>query len=218
MVEDFDDMYGRIHAEIQENNELVKSLFESARENLPNVVKRLGHSNTYFPTGLTHNGMYLGVDLKDVHKYMLPELLARMRLLYEESNGEIELLNVYALLMPSESETNQKFLISGLGILSEDLSDNGARCLNDNDYGGHYSKLLVKVFGEDEFLHRCVFRVGGLVQKGHNPQGILPHEIIRRVVVDLDHLPDVPPEYKERFEAYQEQYEQDKKGFMIQEV
>ena len=180
MTEQFDEKYARIHAEIQENSGLVRAIFQSARENLSKRVERGEGKKIYFPTGLTHNGIYLGVDLKDLHKYMLPEILARMRLLYEESNEEIGLLNVYALLMPSESETNQKLLISGLGILSEDLSDNGARCLNDNDYGGHYSKLLVKVFGEDEFLHRCVFRVGSLVQRGCNPRDILPHEIIRR--------------------------------------
>ena len=214
-MSDFDEKYGRIHAEIQENSELVRAIFESTRESLPRKVENYFGRKLYFPTGLTHNGIYLGVDLKDIRKSIFPEILARMRLLYEESNGEIDLLNVFALLMPSGLEVECQG--SCLGILSEDLSDNGNRCLADTDYDGPHSKLLVKVFGEDDFIDKCVFRVGSLIEKGRNPQGILPDKLTRRVAADLDHLGDVPPEYKERFEAYQAQYEDDER-FIIHEV
>jgi len=215
MTEDFDEKYERIHAEIQENSKLVRAIFQSAREDLPKKIESYRGRKLYFPTGLIYNGIYLGVDFKDIRKSIFPEILARMRLLYEESNGEIDLLNVFALLMPSGLEVECRG--SCLGILSEDLSDNENRCLADTDYNGSHSKLLVKVFGEDDFIDKCVFRIGGLIQKGRNPQGILPNEVTRRVAADLDHLFGVSPEYRERFEAYQDQYEHDGR-FMIHEV
>jgi len=214
-MSNFDERYGRIHVEIQENSELVRAIFESARESLPRKVEDYRGRRLYFPTGLIHNGIYLGVDLKDFRKIIFPEILAIMRLLYEESNGEIDLLNVFALLMPSGLEVECQD--SCLGILSEDLSDNGTRCLNDTDYGGPNTNLLIKVLGQDDFLDRCVFRIGGLIKEGNNPQGILPNKITRRVAADLDHLGNVSLEYRERFEAYQAQYEDDER-FIIHEV
>lgn len=209
-MDTFEDRYGRIHAEIQENKELVKSLFESARDNLPNVVRRLGYSNTYFPTGLTHNGMYLGVDLKNSRMGGFSDIVACMRLLYEESSGEIDLLRVFALLAPEGLNMNSASCYDCVGIVSEDLSDKGTRCLSDIDYEGPHSRLLRSVFEESEDLHRCIFRVGGLILEGRNPQGILPNEVTRRVAADLDHS-SVLPKHRERFDRYSEIYARDKR-------
>ena len=221
MTEDFDDKYGRIHAEIQEKSDLVRAIFKSTRENLPRRVESyMGIDRRfYFPIGLTHNRIYLGVDLKNAHKILFPEILSMMRLLYEESNGKIDLLNVFALLVPSgfNIESYRFSDDNCLGIVSEDLSDNGTRHIEDTDYDGPYSELLVKVFGQDAYWERCVFRVGGLIQERRNPRGILPNKVTRRVAADLDHLAKVSLKYKERFEAYQAQYEKDER-FMIHEV
>ena len=203
MTQDFDERYGRIHAEIQENSDLVKALFESARSNVPKVIddRVRDISLIYFPTGLTHNGLHLGVDLKRGHRDYFNYTIAKMRLLYEESNGTLDLLRVYALLVP----TNAELPYGSLGVISEDISQNGNYKVWDwpTRLGKKGGNIFKKVFGHEE-IENVIFGI------------LLPDKSIS-VFGDLDHLPMVTPEYDERFDAYAEQYEQDER-FMIREI
>lgn len=208
MVEDFDSKYARIHAELQENSELVKRIYHIAREK---GLKSKGEKN-YFSCGV-NNKINIGLDLQNKHNWIyFNEILAKMRLLYEMLEGKVDLSRVYAQLDDKFGRLDDKFIAS-LGIISEDMSCGGKYKIEDSEaldliqIGLH--DLLSKIFIEEEIQPVAIARTTFNVLDKNNKS-------IRRPIVDLDHV-DVKPKYKKIFEKYCEQYYSDER-FRIHEV
>ena len=190
-MQDFDSLYAGIHQSLRENVELVRGIYQVARSS--QVVDRGLSRRLYFSCGI-HGGIHLGVDLSSRHKFA--DIIAKMRLLYELTDGGANLLRVYARLDGMK------------GIVSEDLSCGGKRKLNDRIFG-HGKRVLgylQLVFDGDnrEEFSKTTFTVW----KGE-------YEAFY-VIADLDHL-FVRPELRELYETYKEQYETDTR-FLIPEI
>jgi len=193
-MEDFDSKYTRVVAEIQEDAKLVREMYGLAREK---GLRRKGHKmlgderQVYFPVGKIGE-IPLGLDLNLPRvRLSFETILSNMRLVYEESSGELDILRVCAKLE------------SGLGIVSEDLTDGGR----------------LKVVDDASLLDPIVDGVFGGFANDVDDLGravLLVPEKKREVVADLDHLTP-RDEFEERMVEYRAQYSQDER-FMIREV
>ena len=204
MIEGFDTRYARIHAEIQQNVGLVKRLYDGAialglREK--RVKGGSGRNKTYFPFE-TFKNIPLGVDLSIDHVHLeFEHILARMRLIHEESKGTIDLLRVYVILGCEDS------CGGGVAIVSEDVSRGSRYRVLDRTSGLNFEKeksaykILEKIFEPRGDIDKAIFGVFN------------GEKLIRSPVVDLDHL-SVKPEYRERHTKYTRQYYSDKRFFL----
>lgn len=190
----FDEKYGKIHAEIQENSELIKKLFK--------LVKK--YDNDFYGykiTNFKHKQIFLGLMPGIIDKMQFSEIVAKMRIVYDEFGGKVNLSNVYALLHSGRSKKNEDD--EALAVLSEDVSGAGRYRLIDEFR--EYKKLnsLRKIFyGKfDNILDipRMVFQVRS---KKNN-------RLLRTPILDFDHVKMTILERK--YKEYCEQYKTDER-------
>ena len=140
--------------------------------------------------------IHVGLDLDKYHnEYEFHEILAKMRLIYEASNGKADLLQVYAQLDGK------------IGIVSEDMSSGGKNQVWKHNFLGELDESLLLVFDEkdEEELCRSTFSVR---DKNYN---------FRYPIVDLNHLHEIRPEWQDKYKAYVKQYKNDER-FRIHEI
>lgn len=196
----FNDKYAEIHVEIQENADLVRRIYSLAKEK-GLIRKKDEYHQIYFPCG-SIDDLFLGLDVSEIHNYFFSKILAKMRLLYEVSEGTADLPKVYAQL-----DVGTKGL--GIGIVSEDMSQNGKFEIVEATKS--VDSCVPEVFSKNEpprldlEIVRTTFQV--------RPKGQFP---IRFPIVDLDHV-DVRQKYQELFVKYSEQYKTDER-FRIHEI
>src|SRR4030067_2577211 len=131
----FDNLYAELNRQIQNNTDLVRQLYKVARrEGLMRSINR----TRYFSMG-DYNGIPVGLDLYITHVVRdFPNILAKMRILYEVSGGEADLSRVYARLQ------------NNLGIVSEDMTKGGTATITDiTPMRRLNNKLLEEVFPEE---------------------------------------------------------------------
>ncbi len=183
---DFDTQYARRHESIQENLDIVRHLFEIATREGLKRISFYRREKSYFPCGL-HEGIPIGLDLiRDHVKYGFPNILAKMRLLYEISEGDVDISSVYALLQ------------GGLGIVSEDMSGGGLYRVSDNTPTRFLRMDLFNqiFFGEPKSeLRKTTFWIE------HGKE-------VRTPIVDLDHV-NVSQSFKDIYIQYVSQYKKD---------
>ncbi|GEM_PF-6820894 len=193
MIEAFDSKYARIHAEIQENADLVRRIYDTA------LVEGLKNEQPfYFPCGRVGD-IPIGLDLKFSRScFCFPEVVAKMRMLYDSSDGELDLSRVYARM------ADPKGSLEGCGIVSEDMSCGGAFRVWGDSMGGKHWDFLGEFFINDpsDSFPAAAFTV---IKEGAG--------MVRTPVVDLDHL-EVKPKHQSIYEKYCGQYETDER-FMI---
>src|SRR3989344_318316 len=116
----FDDKYAEMHTRIKEDKNLVRRLFEISQTKgliWPWSKKGIEDSITYFPVGKIGD-LYVGIDMNATHNILrFPRILANMRLVYEVSQGEADLSQVYAKLDDLTTDFRK-----GCGIVSEDMT------------------------------------------------------------------------------------------------
>lgn len=197
MLEDFDLKYERIHKKLQDNSRLVREIYGLAREE---GLKDSKQEQIYFPCGSFEFGkeiMHIGLDLDDFHNHIVfPNILAKMRLIYEVSNGEADLSKVYAQLD------------NKIGIISEDVSCGGRDRVQGHSYLKEPDKSLLEIFifkGNEEELARSRFLVYD--NKGNK---------VRYPIIDLDHLRKLKPKWRKKYNEYWKQYRSDNR-FRIHE-
>jgi hypothetical protein len=165
-MQDFIDKYREIHNKINEDKGLVAKLFETVSANK--------FHQEYLSTGLEINGIPIGLDSNITHVLKYKVILARMRLLYECTDGTADLLKVYALLQVEKG--NKKY---DMGIVSEDLTDNEKNTvLGWSDETAEVVKKLFYSKDHELDLGRIQFQVFD------NSTG----KLIREPFVDLDHV------------------------------
>lgn len=206
-MKSFDDLYEERHKIIRADSDLVRRLFTfSQSKGIIDHVKgvkdgQIVRNQTYFPIGNIAD-LSIGIDLHRDHNLLYSSLiLANMRLVYEVSQGSVDLSRVFLKL-------NDLDTISGdaSGIVTEDVTCNGKNKVLSFSYNvsDDIQEVLYRIFDEDyEAIHRAVFPV---VDQNNRP--------VREVVGDLDHLRKVRPKYQDRCKSYIEQYESDSR-FMI---
>ncbi len=187
-MQSFDDKYGEIHAQLQQDKPLVKLLFETARS----VGLQNPEDKIYYPVGF-FGDIAVGLDLHEYHVGgSFPGILAKMRLLYEISKGQVDLCSIYAILEGK------------LGIISEDFSQGGIYSIGGAHQNNIESELLEKVFvndadnffyafARDRPLNRTTFSAP------------LPDKKHKYPIVDLDHVvakPELEDLYKEYLRHY----------------
>ena len=91
MTLDFDSQYLRLHQQIQADRGLVSAIYRIARTSVYSETCRYVHA------GMSGE-MPIGLDLSEDHVTSFGMTVAKMRLLYELSNGKADLLRVYARL------------------------------------------------------------------------------------------------------------------------
>ena len=192
-MESFDEKYARIHREIQQNKKLVSAAYKLA------IKQGWDIKNFYHPFELL-NDVHLGLDLGDYHNQVyFHEILAKMRLIYEVSNGQADLSQVYVQLEDQ------------LGIISEDMSCGKKYDVADmgwDEFSDNASRVLIETIFAPDTDHEAFERTMFVVRQGN--------KIIRTPIVDLDHV-EVHQEYRQRYKEYCEQYQKDKR-FIISEV
>jgi len=173
----FNERFRLVKEKIQKDKNLISKIF-SFLEDL-SLIPSTSLDGYYF---LEVNKPFpLGIDPSRRHISFFEEILSKMRILHEESNGEIDLPKAYFLLE------------SRKGILSEDLTCNYHRAVFSFNFYSNLNSVLKKVFQNDPFwLERSTFQI-----KGKNYE--------RFPVIDLDHL-QVKREYQKIFKEYLEYY------------
>jgi hypothetical protein len=182
----FDEKYGEIHRRLITDRETVRKLYATARKKEPKVTKE----RIYFPC-TEWNGIFLGTDLDRNHSEDFDTLVAKMRIIYEETDGTADSPMVYALLDEER------------GIVSEDMSQGGEYKVSGGC--GDYLPILRKIFAGEPWseLARTTFTVFDWVAE------------VRTPIVDLDYVRVAEP-FRERYERYCRQYETDER-FRIHE-
>jgi len=180
--------YAEIHSRIQQDIPLVKNIYDTAREH---GFSGYGDRKRY--VGVAPFGeINLGIDFYDNHiNISFGDILAKMRLLYDLSDGRCDLSSVYARLDHH------------LGILSEDVAS-GCGLFMDNTPRRHLDLgLLREAFCDVESeLERTTF----WAETGHR---------LRKPIIDLDHV-IVQPTYRNFVEDCAFDYENDSR-FHIKE-
>ena len=184
---DFNLKYEISHSEIQRDSQLVSTIYCIARAH---GLKKKSSNDRYVGIG-RFGQIYLGVDLSEGHVAVFGHILAKMRLLYDLSDGNVDLSKVYAQLDDH------------LEILSEDVSY-GAGLFLDNTPIRHLDLgLLTRAFDDTKFeLERTTF----WAKTG---------EVVRKPIIDLDHV-RVKPEFEDRIKQWNFDYELDPR-FLIKE-
>jgi hypothetical protein len=186
----FNNKYAQIHTEIQENSELVSKIYSIVRAN---VVDDFDKSKRKYVHVGEFKDFQLGLDLAHHHNnHTFGEILAKMRLIYEISNGEVDLSKVYTRLD------------NNLAILSEDVA-HGAELFVDRTPVKYLDlELLEKTFkNPDCELQRSTFRV-----RNKNK--------FRYPIIDLDHV-SARKKYKYQVDKWAAQYNTDPR-FHLKEI
>lgn len=181
----FDDRFHEMHEQIQKNKSLVSRVF-ALSESFDSL--RMDEIKRYYPIETTEP-FHLGLDHSGNHCRFYEEILSKMRILYEESDGKIDLPKVYFLL------ENRR------GILSEDLTGNDYYRLTDRTEFNLLNPVLGKVFQSNKLdLEKTTFQIEGW-------------NYLRNPVIDLDHV-KVKPEYEKVLNIYTQHYK-NKNNFLI---
>ena len=205
----FDEKYGEIHARIQEDRDLVRRIYDLARQmGLRDKNKRVdlgpnivGPQQVYFQIGEA-GGIPIGLDMNENHAPIFHQILAKMRLIYDLSEGTADLLSVYAVLD------------GRAGIVSEDVTCGDSHIIIPFTHISNVNPVIQTIFFdrtlsvEDTDLSLSTFKV----YLENKLRGL-----IRYPIVDLDHLSYIKPEYVELFGQYTRQYQDDQR-FRIREV
>jgi hypothetical protein len=184
-MNDFNAKLASIHREIQQDTGLVRRIYEIAgREGLKSK-----YDTTYFPVE-TFNEIPLGLDLNNRHTKYVFEILAKMRIIYDVSEGNADLLCVYASLD------------NNIGILSEDADVKSY--FVDSTPLKKLNPILAEIFVDPPSeLEKTTFWVEGKVT-------------LRTPIVDLDHV-FVKPGLRQLFNRYTSEY-RDNPEFIIHRV
>ncbi|MBI2106683.1 hypothetical protein HYT57_01750 [Candidatus Woesearchaeota archaeon] len=183
MLEDFNSKYESRHESLQNNVDLVRRLFE--------ISKKPDWADLYEITGLKHGRIYLGLDLQEGHRFIFSDILAKMRIIHDLTEGKVDLSRVYALLdIDGEGR--------GLAIVSEDMSKNGAYEVEDRAPGAKITKILSEIFRDK---HGFEYGIDKMVFRIVNKRG----KVIRLPVVDFDHVTE--RRHYDLYKKYRKEYD-----------
>jgi hypothetical protein len=196
----FDEKYGEIHRKLIIDKETIRKLYTAAGKNKEIDVRayfiradsellRTNEDLDYFSC-TEWAGIFLGLDLDQVHGETFEGMVASMRLVYEETDGAADLPQVYALL-------DRRF-----GIVCEDMSRSGEYTVK--GYCEDYLPVLDKIFRKHPFrTQKITFTV------------LNEEKVIRRPLVNFNRV-EVAARYNKRYDRYSRQYGTDER-FRIHE-
>ena len=190
-MESFDAIYKKRHNRIRNNQKLVEKLLRKA--------KKTSTADKYLVTGFKVSNMFLGLDLIEKHLWKFSDILAKMRLLYEATEGDVDLLKVYlGIRQPSDSDP--------LAIITQDVSRKGKYKIIDDAVWPKDAirEILFRLFVPDVGFSHITFGI-------YDPKKKLscwPPTCHRYCLADLEHV-KIKLRYLKKYEKYVKQYEND---------